>query len=58
MPEEKKKGFLHKMFKSKSSCCSIELEDAEQENDEPESREKENREKQDENRGGCCSTGN
>ncbi|MDZ7761610.1 MAG: hypothetical protein U5L00_15310 [Desulfovermiculus sp.] len=58
MAEEKKKGLLQKIFGSKPSCCSIELEDAEQENDQPESREKEDKEKQDESRGGCCSTGN
>lgn len=58
MAEEKKKGFLQKIFGSKSSCCSVELEDAEQDNQQDESEEKENRENQNKNKGGCCSTGN
>ncbi|MDZ7666429.1 MAG: hypothetical protein U5K27_14090 [Desulfotignum sp.] len=50
MAEEKKKGLLQKIFGSKPSCCSVELEDAEQENQQEESEKK-----KDEGGQGCCS---
>ena len=51
MAEEKKNGLLQKIFGRKSSCCSIELEDAEQDNQQDESEKK-----KDEGGRGCCST--
>ncbi|MDZ7831997.1 MAG: hypothetical protein U5L07_09630 [Desulfobacterales bacterium] len=53
MAEEKKKGLLQKIFGSKPSCCSVQLEDAEQENQQEESEKKQN-----EAGRGCCSPRN
>lgn len=50
MAEEKKKGLLQKIFGRKPSCCSIELENAEQE-----SQQEESEKKKDEAGRGCCS---